>query len=413
MRVGLLTTSFPRHAGDIAGQFVLGFAKALGQRGHAVHVLAPQPAAGPLPSPLPAGVSLHWVRYLWPRAAQRTFYGAGVPDNLARDPRAWLGLLPYPLALLRSARRELSGADALVSHWALPCALIAGAIRGRRPHVAVLHSADLHVLSRLPARSQLSTWIAHSATALVFVNERSRERFIGWLPRAERGAVYARSHVQAMGIDEPQLGHGARARAQLGLTRFTLLSLARLVPIKGLLEALSALAHRDDLEWLIAGEGPLESQLRKRAERTRLRVRLLGRVEGERKHALLTASDALLLPSRELASGRSEGAPIAALEAMAHGLPIVAANTGGIPELVRPFATGLLFDPRSAGDLECAVDRVRLDHALRERLIAEGQLFARAHYWSAIAPKLEGWLSGARATPTTSERGARLRAAGS
>ena len=44
MRIGVLTTSFPRYAGDVPGQFVHGFAAALAGRGHTLDVLAPEPS---------------------------------------------------------------------------------------------------------------------------------------------------------------------------------------------------------------------------------------------------------------------------------------------------------------------------------------------------------------------------------
>jgi len=125
MRIGVLTTSFPRTDDDISGSFVLGFARELAARGHTLEVLAPEPAERVAAPQLP-GVSTHWVPYLRPRSLQRTFYGAGVPDNLRRDARAWLGVVPFPLALLRACAARESRWDALISHWALPCALVAG-----------------------------------------------------------------------------------------------------------------------------------------------------------------------------------------------------------------------------------------------------------------------------------------------
>ena len=104
MRIGLMTTSFPRVEGDAAGSFVLGFARALAARGHALSVLAPEPPER-MPKPQFDDIDLTWLPYLLPRAWQRTFYGAGVPDNLRRDPRAWLGPLPFTTQLYRHARR--------------------------------------------------------------------------------------------------------------------------------------------------------------------------------------------------------------------------------------------------------------------------------------------------------------------
>lgn len=400
MRIGLLSTSFPRYEGDVPGHFVLGFARALAARGHHVQVLAPEPDE-PLRPPRWPGVRVHWVPYLRPRALQRTFYGAGVPDNLRADPRAWLGLLPFSAALVAAARRELAACDALVSHWALPCALAAGIVRGTRPHLAVLHSADLHLLARAPASARLTRRVARGTTALWFVTESQRQQFSARLAPTERARALASACVQPMGIDEPEPPVRDReiVRRELGLTGFTLLTIARLVPVKGLVPAVQRLGHRSDLEWLIAGDGPEAGRLALAAARARLRVRLLGTVTGERKQALLHAADAFVLPSRRLASGRSEGMPTALLEAMAHGLPAIASAVGGVASFARDGETALLHDPETPYALERAVDRMRADAALRSALADAGRVVAAQHRWSALAPRIEAALAPNEAGP--------------
>jgi hypothetical protein len=106
MRIGLLTTSFPRFEGDVAGTFVLGFASALAARGHSVRVLAPEPRVPQAP-PSRRSVETRYVPYVRPRSLATTFYGGGVLDN-ARDARAWPGLLSFTPALALSATRELN-----------------------------------------------------------------------------------------------------------------------------------------------------------------------------------------------------------------------------------------------------------------------------------------------------------------
>jgi hypothetical protein len=175
VRIGLLTTSFPRWPGDAAGHFVHGFAGALAARGHTLEVLAPEPAES-VSAPRWPGIELSWVPYLRPRSWQRTFYGAGVPDNLRSDPRAWLGPWPFAAALSAAVMERRSRWDALISHFGLPCGLIAGALRGRLPHLCVQHSADLHALERLPGAvgTRLAARIARGSSALWFVSERAR-----------------------------------------------------------------------------------------------------------------------------------------------------------------------------------------------------------------------------------------------
>jgi glycosyltransferase involved in cell wall biosynthesis len=393
MRIGLLSTSFPRWDGDVAGAFVLGFARTLAERGHELEVLAPEPAA-PIAAPSWPGIQVHFVKYIRPRAAAKTFYGAGVPDNLRRDPLAWLGLAPFGGALLSAVLRRRERWDAVISHFGLPCGLLAGVSRQHRPHVCVLHSADIHLLSRLPARSALARRIAAGASQLWFVSTEHRERFMSLLTPADARRATAIAITQPMGVSAAAPATAVRPalRAEFGMSDFTLLTIGRLVPVKGLSEALSNLAHRADLQWLIAGNGPEHSRLAALARAARIRVELLGTVTGPRKHALLRAADAFVLPSRRLPSGRSEGVPTSILEAMSHGLPVIASHAGGTGEVVRHLDTGLLYDPNEPPALQASIDTLIADADLREALARSGQRESARHQWSALGPHMERML---------------------
>ena len=408
MRIGLVTTSFPRFEGDIAGAFVLGFARALVSRGHAVRVLAPEAEAGEAPSGF-EGIEVRWVAYVRPRSWSRTFYGAGVPDNLRTDPRAWLGLGPFAVALFRCAGEALAGCDALVSHWAVPCALAAGAVRGGRPHLAVLHSADVHALCKLPLGGVIARRVARSATALLFVSERQRDRFLALLPSLERARVAGQCHVSAMGIDPLPEGRSRReARRALGLERFTVLSMGRLVPIKGIdcaIEAVSAArcalgpgpsaqsGDGDGVELVVAGDGPERDRLERHAAARGARVRFVGLVTGAAKADLLRAADAFVLPSIETRAGRSEGLPTTLLEAMHASLPVVATDTGGIDTVVTHDRSGLLVPPDRPDALRAALARLRDDRSLRRRLARAGHNTAKRYLWAELAPHLEALLT--------------------
>jgi glycosyltransferase involved in cell wall biosynthesis len=388
MRIALLTTSFPRWEGDVAGTFVLGFAQALQARGHRVVVLAPEPRE-PVDRSAAwlGGVELRQVPYVRPRALARTFYGAGVMDN-ARDPRAWPGLFTFPPALAAACQHALRDCDALVSHFALPCGLVAGALRAGRPHLAVLHSADLHLLEQLPARRAIARALLGGATHLTCVSQAHRARLLSLLPEGAGPRV----SVQAMGIDGGRFARIAPLRADR-TPPFELLTLARLVPVKGLLEALEALRDRSDLRWCIAGEGPLRAELQARARAAALDVRLLGELHGEAKLRALHAADALLLPSQVLATGRTEGVPQALLEAMASGVPCIASAVGGIPELIEHGRTGMLFRPDATHELHAAIDTLLRDPQCAARIANAGRERARGYDWQSIGARVEAWLT--------------------
>ncbi len=153
---------------------------------------------------------------------------------------------------------------------------------------------------------------------------------------------------------------------------------ARLVDLKGieyLIRAVAAL--RNDFPALrleIAGSGPQREKLEEEAGRAGLaeRIKFLGWVDDI--GSVLARWDVFAMPSVE------EGFPIAALDAMAAGLPVVATSVGGVPELIEDGATGWLVPPR---DVDALAARLRLllsDSELRIKIGAAGFARVRDHF---------------------------------
>jgi glycosyltransferase involved in cell wall biosynthesis len=157
-------------------------------------------------------------------------------------------------------------------------------------------------------------------------------------------------------------------RASLGVSpeAFLIGSVGRLEPVKGhryLLEAFATLAPRfPELVLALVGEGELAPALRKLAERAGLSERVLFLGWREDIPALLQALDLFVFPSLNEGMGR------ALVEAMAAGLPIVAARAGGIPEVLDDGEAGLLVEAASAHALAQGIRELLLDPALRSWL---------------------------------------------
>lgn len=350
----MVTTSYP-YAGDpIAGVFVRSLARALRDRGATIEVLAPEPARGASVSE--PGIDVHPIPYVRPRALSQTFYGAGVPDNVRGRPSAWLGLATFPLALAAALRQRAHTWDAVVTHWALPSALAVAEVAGGLPHVAFLHSADVHLLERLPLGRALAVRIARSTTAIAAASADLRTRFLALAPDAPVS-------VRPIGTDEPPVSTDEHrsARARLGVSGTVALSLARHVPVKGLDVAIDAAAPRTTL--VLAGDGPEHARLRGRAAASGARVLFPGTVVNGTRRAWLAAADLVLVPSRVLPSGRTEGTPTLVLEALAAGVPVVASDVGGIADVVRDGENGQLVPPGDRAALASvleSLDDVRL-----------------------------------------------------
>ncbi len=118
-------------------------------------------------------------------------------------------------------------------------------------------------------------------------------------------------------------------------------------PAKGgatLVEALPRLLKRKGLEIVLAGPGEAPDNLPADS-----RVRWLGWLPSPQKEAMFAATDLFAMPSL------SEGLPMALLEAMAWGLPIVATRVGGVPELLRDGVDAVLIDAGDSSQLADAL----------------------------------------------------------
>jgi glycosyltransferase involved in cell wall biosynthesis len=183
---------------------------------------------------------------------------------------------------------------------------------------------------------------------------------------AEYGVPAERIKIVSPGTAKPSGPRPARPTGPLQL-----LAVATITPRKGhglLIEALAKLA---DLDWRLLCIGSLDRDpattgaLRDAVARHGLaqRIVLAGEWVPERLADAYGAADCFVLPSFH------EGYGMAFAEALAHGLPIVAASAGAIPDTV-PSSAGLLVPPGDAEALVAALRRLLTDEALRRQLAA-------------------------------------------
>lgn len=371
MHLGVLTTSYPRFPGDAAGNFVAGLNRFLLRAGHTVEVLCAAEPGAP-PPPTEPGVTVHPL-------PSPLFYHGGAPDALAgAGPAALLHAARFSLALLRAAAR-LGRCDALISHWLVPCGAIACAVAGGRPHLAIAHSSDIHLLRRLRGQALVrliaqKADLVYTARSLVVPGAQGRV-----VPMGIDAAAFAPPNP-----DDPDERAQARARLGLDPQRPTALFLGRLVPVKGLDHLLAALPAAPGWDLLVGGDGPERQRLG-----TPPGVRFLGQVGPALRRDLLLSCDLLVLPSLKLPDGRTEGSPTVIMEALAARCPIVASDVGGVADLLGPAGcpAGLLLPPGDVPALQAAL-RAALDPAWRAAARAAAAEQAPRHDWARIGPML-------------------------
>jgi len=396
--IGVITSSFPRDVEDFAGRFVFEQVRALSKRGYRVEVITPESdnkddfKTKNWDSDL---IRLFPAPYFRPRSMQKLFYGAGAPENMDSvlalkllAPAAVLGLF---IAALKRAR----GWDAIISHWMVPSALAAGpiALSMGLPHLAQAHSGDIHMLQNMRGGPLLACAITRGSSYLGFVTEGLRKEFMSLTNQASLD----KAKIMPMGFD-PEIATPLACRddfrAKLKLNGFTVLFLGRLVPIKGLSHLIAAIKNKPWITLIIAGDGPDRSAMEDIAKETVARVIFLGRVNPSKRADLLAACDAMVLPSVPLQDGRHEGLPLAIIEAMAAGLPVAAARTGGIDELVIDGKTGLLFDPGNIKAITDILERMATDSLLIDTLTRNSRIAVKDRIWNDLVIRLEELLWG-------------------
>lgn len=181
------------------------------------------------------------------------------------------------------------------------------------------------------------------------------------------------------GIDGSAYGHPSdgSVRRELGIDRraFVFGTAVVLSEQKGIGYLLDAakivLAEEPTIEFVVAGDGPLRNDLEAKARREGLGSKV--RFVGYRSDipALIASYDVYVLPSLW------EGLPLALLEALAQGLPVVASAVGGNPEVIEHGVNGLLVPPGDSRALAESLLRVHRDPELvRRARAANPQKFA-------------------------------------
>jgi D-inositol-3-phosphate glycosyltransferase len=202
------------------------------------------------------------------------------------------------------------------------------------------------------------------------------------------GGDRARIDVVPSGVDVDRFRPDGAVASRTRRPR--LLSVGRLVPRKGVDDAIAALCWVPDAELIIAG-GPEASQVRVDPETQRLRdcaarrgvldrVRFIGRVPRAELPALIRSSDLVVCMPWYEPFG------IVPIEAMACGVPVVGSAVGGLLDTVIDQVTGVLLPPRQPRTLGEAVQALLADPIRRSALGRAGAERARAYYdWSRLA----------------------------
>jgi glycosyltransferase involved in cell wall biosynthesis len=238
-------------------------------------------------------------------------------------------LIVMPKAVYLSGALMEKGISHIHAHWGTTTSTIAYIISRLTgiPWSMTCHRGDIQVNNLLGLKCR-------SASFVRAIDEQGK----GEILRLAEGMADGKVSVMHMGVTVPQINEPAFEKRP----PFAFICPANFVPKKGhryLIEACRMLSDKGaDFKCVLAGDGPLESEIKKMAQDLGLngKVEFAGRVA----NAVLLkmygegSLHALVLPSILTEDGQREGIPVALMEAMAHHVPVISTDTGGIPELI-------------------------------------------------------------------------------
>lgn len=254
--------------------------------------------------------------------------------------------LRLPIAAARWPDKERPERRVWLAHYGrwgrFACALRElGLIQG--PIATVFHGKDMSAYLKKRSRGAYGRLFKRGDLFLP-ISDFWREELLSL------GAPPGRTLVHRMGVDTARFAETPRALQSGEPVRF--IGVGRMVEKKGFDDALAAFAAmRSDkaappATLTLIGDGPLRKALEEQAARLQLAdtVRFTGLLQHARVAEELSRAHVFVLASRTAKSGDMEGIPVALMEAMAQGMPVLATRHSGTPELVEHDRSGLLCD---------------------------------------------------------------------
>jgi glycosyltransferase involved in cell wall biosynthesis/ubiquinone/menaquinone biosynthesis C-methylase UbiE len=399
MKITVLTSSYPRFAGDGAAPFIKSISEALARLGNQVEVVAPfDPAVIPGEQ---GTLPVHRFRYVWPDRWSIMGHARSLEADAHLRPLSYL-LLPLFLAsaffkLFAVSKRQ--HAQAIYCHWVIPNGPAAVCVAGLRkiPLIVSLHGSDIYLARKNKLFGRVAHWVFRHAAAVTACSDELRQGAL------ELGAP-ADTLLLPWGAD-PQIFNperrnpGFRSEMNSEPDNILLLTMGRMVHKKGfnvLLDTLPDLLDQNSkIRVVMAGDGPLREAYQQRVAGLGLsdKVFFPGQIPWDRAPDLLAAADIFILPSIKDEYGNIDGLPTVLLEAMASGTAIIASDIAGVRLVIDPGQNGWLVEPGKPEYLRQAIQTLADDSVKRQILARAARRSIVEHYnWEWVARQITGLL---------------------
>jgi glycosyltransferase involved in cell wall biosynthesis len=372
-RVLMLAHVFPRALDDSMGAFLLHLADALAEQGARIDVIAPH-AANLADIESFGAVRVHRFHYA-PVRWERLAYTGTMHEFVARGSVNKILFAFFNIAFFFKALLVVraTGAQLLHAHWWLPDGLVGALVSliTRVPLVITTHGTDVEMLRRTRWATPLARFVFARARAITCGSTYMRTQLL---------AQDVADGVRVVVIPMPVSAEFRIQNSEPEIQNSQVLTVARLTKQKSidtLVDALAILRERGSNARLkIIGDGPERAALEQQARDLCLqdRIEFLGALLQKDLPSQYAACAVFVLPSVR------EGMGLVLTEALLCGAPVIAANSGGVTDIVHDDKTGLLFPERDARALADTIEKLLNDRVLAVRLATNGAAWVRERF---------------------------------
>jgi glycosyltransferase involved in cell wall biosynthesis len=380
-KVLIIGSVYPRHPQDNEVPWLRQSVHHLRQQNIAVQVLAPSWKG--LHTHTIDNCTIHRFRYA-PKSLETLTHDEGAPNKMAAKP--WLQLLaiPYILSgiLKTIALQHKYKFDVFHVHWPFPHGLIALPAKWifGVPMVLNFHGASLLLMQKKP-------WIAPIMRFII-----SKAKFV------LANSSFTAQKIQAVQQVPVQLSpygttlsvHSPNKPASNTNKPFTILFVGRHIERKGIPFLMQATALcGPGVQLRIVGDGDQTNALKQQAQQLKCDIVFTGPISPAQLTQEYQNADVFVLPAIVDSRGDTEGLGVVLIEALCFGLPVIASNVGGIPDVIIHQKTGLLVPPGDTQALASALQTIQSNPALRTTLLEGAQEHIHSFFnWDVITHQI-------------------------
>lgn len=377
----MLTSVYPRSAEDAEVPWLRETVNRLRQRGIEVCVVAPSWRG--LQSHEVDGCPVVRFRY-GPRNWEILTHDEGAPNKIRSRP--WLKLLAVPyvisalFSLMRCCLRQRF--DFIQAHWpfphGVPAAFVATLLR--KPLILTFHGAEL----AMARKSGVIRFVLRRCLAradLVSANSGHTKAQVRRIAPVE---------VRVIPYGTPIQEEAGRSPLSAASSVFRILFVGRHIERKGLpvlIRAVENLGEAFPWELEIIGDGDQSPLWRQMAAQSPVadRIHFRGKVSTTELVAAYRRANVFVLPAIIDRAGDTEGLGVVLVEAITYGVPVIASDAGGIPDVIRDGETGYLVTPGDAQALAKALRTAHESEVLNRTLTANAKRHIQEHFnWDRI-----------------------------